>query len=76
MRVAERRRTSREADFEPLEAAAPARGTIGTGYSRYGYEIYLPNVIRAFLSKKDGAELRGYISDSSEGRAISPVFYP
>ena len=29
MRVAERRRTSREADFEPVEAAAPARGTIG-----------------------------------------------
>ena len=52
-----------------------ARDPRDTGYSRYGYEIYLPNVIRAFLSEKDGAELRGYISDSSEGRAISPVFY-
>ncbi len=43
-----------------------------TRYSNYGYDIYIPNVIRAFLSEKGiDAERDGYM----QKKELSPLFY-
>lgn len=51
-----------------------ARHPRQTSYSNYGYEIYLPNIIHAFLSERDGARLHGYITDQPEAKSIYPQF--
>jgi hypothetical protein len=44
----------------------------GTGYSSYGYELYLPNAIADYVLKRDGAQGR---YPEPEIRALSPIFY-
>jgi hypothetical protein len=46
------------------------------GYASYGYEIYLPNVIAAFLREIEGSsEIEVELRSSQRMRELSPYFY-
>jgi hypothetical protein len=46
------------------------------GYSSYGYEIYLPNVVRAYVSEVEKLpEHLSSIRDGARPRELSPYFY-
>lgn len=44
-------------------------------YTSYGYDIYLPNVIHAFLVEVAGVHNSGHLAGQPRGVAISPAFY-
>lgn len=55
---------------EITSAVSPSWVTEG---EKYGYEFFLPNILRAYLSRK--APFQGYTQDHPDARRLAPIFY-
>lgn len=51
-----------------------ARSPRSDGYTSYGYEVYLPNVVHFFRREVLQSRDHGFLADDQQGVALSPVF--